>query len=453
MAEQSPSTPRLPPQNLDAEMAVIGAMLIDEDAFGLGAEQLSSESFYSTANQHIFDIICQLFDELKQIDIVVLREELKKRDLLDKVGGSSYLMALFDAVPTAANVESYINIVKEKAARRSLIRAATAIVKDSYDDGQEVDSLMDEAERRVFAVAESGPQSDATQISDILKTTLNQIDRLGQGGGEMTGVATGFYDLDELTTGFQNSQLIVCAARPSIGKTTFALNMCEHVAVVERKPCLLFSLEMAAQQVAQNMLCSYAQIDAHRMRRGMLADNEWADLTLAVGALSEAPIFIDDSPGLTLREVRARSRRLKAREDLCLIVVDYLQLMGSPQRRHDNREQEISEMSRGMKSLARELEVPVLAVSQLNRSVESREGHRPRMSDLRESGAIEQDADVVLLLHRDDYYDQESNPGRAEVIIAKQRNGPIGNVHLVFRKEILRFSNLSEQEAPHVDVQ
>ena len=433
-------------------MAVLGAMLIDVEALSIGAETLSKDSFYSTANQLIFEAICQLFDELKRIDVVLLREELKKRGLLDKVGGSNYLMALFDAVPTAANVESYIHIVKEKAARRGLIKAATAIIQDSYDDSQDMDLLLDSAERRVFEVAESGPQADAVQLSHILKGTFDQIDRLSQGGGELSGVPSGFYDLDELTTGFQESQLIVCAARPSIGKSTFALNICEHVALVERKPCLLFSLEMAAQQVAQNMLCSYAQIDALRMRRGTLADQEWADLTMAVGTLSEAPIFVDDSPGLTLRELRSRARRLKAREDLALIVVDYLQLLESSGRKHDSREQEISAISRGMKALARELKVPLLAVAQLNRGVESREGHRPRMSDLRESGAIEQDADVVILLHRDDYYDHDTNPGRADIIVAKQRNGPIGNVALVFRKEILRFANLSEQEAPNAGV-
>ena len=448
MAEQPASPHRVPPHSPDAEMAVLGAMLLDNEAISLAAEQLDEDSFYSRANQHVFDLVCQLFDELKQIDIVILREELKKRDLLDKVGGASYLMALFDAVPTAANVEYYIDIVKEKASRRALIKASTAIIQESYDDSQELETLLDSAERQVFAVTEAQASSEASQISQILKKTFDQIDGMDRDQGQVSGLPTGFYDLDELTSGLQNSELLICAARPSIGKTTICLNICEHVAVVERKPCLLFSLEMAAGQVAQNMLCSHAQIDAHRMRRGMLADSEWADLTLAVGTLSEAPIFIDDSPGLTLREVRARSRRMVSRAQIRLIVIDYLQLMEAPHKRRDGREQEISEISRGLKSLARELEVPVLAVAQLNRGVESREGHRPRMSDLRESGAIEQDADVVMLLHRDEYYDPDLNPGLGELIVAKQRNGPTGKVDLVFRKEFMRFGNLSEQEAP-----
>ncbi len=448
MAEQAQPTPRARPHNLDAEMAVIGAMLIDQDALGAAAETLRAEDFYSSANADVFRTVCELFDERKDIDIVVLTEELKKRELLDKVGGSGYLMALFDAVPTAANVGHYIEIVREKSLRRRLIKAATEIVSRSHDDGVDLEELLDEAEKSVFEVTESHTTSDAVSMRDVLRETFSRIEQMERREGGLTGLSTGFYDLDELTSGLQDSEMIVVAARPSMGKTSLALNICEHVALVESKACLIFSLEMSANQLVQNMLCSYARLDAHRMRRGMLADNEWADLTLAFGALSEAPIFIDDGAGLSLREIRARARRLKAREDIRLIVVDYLQLMESTGRRRDSREQEIAEVSRGMKALARELRVPVIAISQLNRSVEGREGHRPRMSDLRESGSIEQDADVVILLHRPDYYDENDRPGIAELILAKQRNGPTGRVDLVFRRECMRFENLSAEEAP-----
>ena len=446
MAEEALSLKRVPPHDLDAEMAVLGAMFIDEDALVEAMGTLTSESFYSPANQHIFALASALFDQWKKLDPVVLRDELKKKHLLDKVGGSSYLTALFDAVPTAANIEYYIDIVKEKATRRNLIKAGTEIVRLGQEESEELSSVLDSAERSVFAVTEARATGDASQISHILKQTFDQIDALGQGSGQLTGLPTGFVDLDELTGGLHRANLIIVAARPSIGKTTFGLNICMHAASVERKPCLVFSLEMAAQQVAQNMLCCHAEIDAHRMRRGMLADSEWADLTLAVGTLSEAPIFIDDTPGLTLMELRARARRVASTEDLRLVVVDYLQLMEMPQRRRDGREQEIAAISRGLKSLARELDLPVVGVSQLNRGVEAREGHRPRMSDLRESGAIEQDADLIMLLHRDEYYNAETNPGMAEIIVAKQRNGPTGTVHLAFRKEFMRFENLSHQE-------
>ncbi len=434
MAEQPQPTPRAQPHNLDAEMAVLGAMLIDEDALSTAAEALRHTDFYSTANAHIFEVVCQLFDQLKRVDSVVLAEELKKRELLDNVGGSGYLMTLFDTVPTAANVEYYIDIVREKSLRRGLIKAATGIAAESYDDSIELEQLLDASEKRIFDVTEAHATSDAVGIHDVLKQTFSQIEAMEHRDGALTGLGTGFYDLDELTSGLQDSEMIVVAARPSMGKTSFAMNVCQHAALQDNKACLIFSLEMSANQLAQNMLCCHARLDAHRMRRGQLADSEWADLTLSFGALSEAPIFIDDGAGITLREIRARSRRLKARQNIRLIVVDYLQLIESPSKRRDSREQEIAEVSRGLKSLARELRVPVIAVAQLNRSVEGREGHRPRMSDLRESGSIEQDADVIVLLHRPEYYNPEDRPGIAELIIAKQRNGPTGNVELLFRR-------------------
>ena len=424
-------------------MSVLGSMLLDSNCIPEIVEILGRDKscFYRTGHQEIFETILEAYEESQAVDPVVLMEFLQRKSLLDRVGGAAYLMALEESVPTAANAQHYARIVSEKAIKRNLIDTSTEILRDSYQDAQPVEDLLDKAEQRIFAIAEKRITTATVRITDILKTAFDRIDSLQDRKGQLTGVATGFYDLDDLTSGFQNSEMIVVAARPSIGKTSLALNIVEHVGVVEKLPVLMFTLEMSAHQVVENMLCSHARIDAHKMRRGMLHDTEWGHLSLAVGTLSEAPIYMDDTPGLGALEIRAKSRRMKARHGLGMVVVDYLQLMSG--RRAENRQQEISEISRTMKSLARELGVPVIAISQLNRSVEAREGHRPRMSDLRESGSIEQDADVILLLHRDDYYDPENNPGKAELIIAKQRNGPTGKVEMAFRPQFMRFESLS----------
>ncbi|HJW86286.1 MAG: dnaB [Candidatus Brocadiaceae bacterium] len=429
------------PQSVEAEMSVLGAMLLDNEVINVVIPLVNKQSFYKTAHQELYQTVLELYDKGQVVDLVLLREELKKRSLLEKVGGVEYLIELEDAVPTIGNVEYYANIVREKAIKRSLIEVAATIQRQSFDESIDTDNLLDAAERSIFDVTQKKFNAASTKLNEILKETFNRIENLHDRQNRLTGLATGFYDLDDMTCGLQPSELIIVAARPSMGKTSLALNIIEHVGVVEKKPVVLFSLEMSAHQVAQNMLCSHARIDAHKLRRGFLEDKQWSDLSYGLGSLSEAPIFIDDTPGLTVLEVRAKARRLKAQYDVQLVVVDYLQLMEAS--RGENRQQEISIISRGMKSLARELSIPVIVVSQLNRSVESREGHKPRMSDLRESGSIEQDADVIMLLHREDYYDPEKKDGTAELIIAKQRNGPIGVVKMAFLSQFMRFENLA----------
>jgi replicative DNA helicase len=368
-----------------------------------------------------------------------LKDELKKRSLLGRVVDVEYLMELEESVPIASNVEYYAKIVREKAVKRDLIAGAIGIQQDAYNDSLESDELLDRAERAIFDITQRKFSSPTVKMYDILQDTFEHIENIHEREGRLTGLSTGFYDLDDRTSGLQKSELIVIAARPSVGKTSLVLNIAEHVGV-DKKPAVIFSMEMSAQQVAQNMLCSNAKIDAHLMRMGKLDDNQWSKLPLAMGELSEASIFIDDTPGLSIMELRAKARRLKLQHDIQLIIVDYLQLMEAKER--ENRQQEISVISRGLKSLARELEVPVIAVSQLNRSVETREGHKPRISDLRESGGIEQDADVIILMHREDYYDENhKEKNKVELNIAKQRNGPTGKVTLTFLREFLRFEN------------
>lgn len=428
------------PQSIEAEMSVLGAMLLDNEVISFVIPILSKHSFYKTAHQELFQIILELYDKGQSIDLVILREELKKRSLLEKVGGIEYLLELEEAVPTIGNVEYYATIVREKAIKRNLIEVAAHIQKDAFNDTLDTDNLLDTSERAIFDITQKKFNIASARLNEVLKLTFSRIENLHDRQNRLTGLSTGFYDLDDLTCGLQASELIIVAARPSMGKTSLALNIVEHTGVVEKKSVVIFSLEMAAQQVAQNMLCSHSQVDAHKLRMGFLDDKEWSNLSLGLGSLSEAPIFIDDTPGLTILEVRAKARRLKAQYDIQLAVVDYLQLMEAT--RAENRQQEISIISRGLKSLARELSIPVIAVSQLNRSVEAREGHKPRMSDLRESGSIEQDADVIILLHRDKYYDSEKDD-TAELIIAKQRNGPTGVVKLAFRSHFMRFESLA----------
>ena len=431
---------RTMPQSVEAEMSVLGAMILDNEVISLVIPILNKLSFYKTAHQELYQVIVDVYDKGQPVDLVVLREELKKRSLLEKVGGVEYLMELEEAVPTIGNVEYYANIVREKAIKRNLIEVAATIQKQSFEESTDTEQLLDASERAIFDITQKKFNTASTKLNEILKETFSRIENLHDRQSRLTGLSAGFYDLDDITCGLQPSELIIVAARPSMGKTSIVLNIVEHVGVVEKKPVVIFSLEMSAQQVAQNMLCSHARIDAHKLRMGFLDDKQWSDLSYGLGSLSEAPIFIDDTPGLTVLEVRAKARRLKAQYDIQLVAVDYLQLMESS--RAENRQQEISVISRGLKSLARELKIPVIAVSQLNRSVESREGHRPRMSDLRESGSLEQDADVIALLHRDNYYDPDKD-NTAELIIAKQRNGPTGVIKLTFRSHFMRFESLA----------
>ncbi len=427
------------PFNIEAEISVLGSMLLDNEAINLVTELLRTDNFYKTSHQYIFDTIVNLYSKNNAVDLVILKDELKKQSLLEKVGGAEYLLELEESVPLASNVEYYAKIVREKTIKRDLITATAKIQQEAYNDSLESDELLDIAEKEIFDITQRKFSSPTTKLFNILHDTFDHISNLHDREGRLTGVSTGYYDLDDITSGLQNSELIIIAARPSMGKSSLVLNIAEHAGTKEKKPTLIFSMEMSAQQVAQNMLCSKAKIDAHLLRTGKLDDSQFSNLSLAMGDLSESEIYIDDTPGLGLLELRAKARRLKLQHNIQMIIVDYLQLMEG--RKAENRQQEISGISRGLKALARELEVPVIAVSQLNRSVETRDGHTPRMSDLRESGSIEQDADVIILLHREDYYDPTKRPGEVDLNIVKQRNGPTGKVKLTFLREILRFEN------------
>ena len=428
------------PFSLEAEISVLGSMMIDNDSIDLVAQILNKDSFYKTAHQNVFETIMDLYDRQRVVDLVILKNELKKRSLLGRVVDVEYLMELEESVPIASNVEYYAKIVREKAIKRDLIVGAIGIQQEAYNDSLESDELLDRAEKAIFDITQRKFSNPIIKIYDVLQETFDRIS-LHDRGSRVTGLSTGFYDLDDKTSGLQKSELIVIAARPSVGKTSLVLNIAENVGNGEdKKPVVIFSMEMAAQQLVQNMLCSNAKIDAHLVRTGKLDEHQFQKLPLAMGELSEALIFIDDTPGLSILELRAKARRLKLQHDIQLIIVDYLQLMEA--RRAESRQQEISIISRGLKSLARELKIPVIAVSQLNRSVETREGHKPRMSDLRESGSIEQDADVIILMHREDYYDENhKEKNKVELNIAKQRNGPTGKVTLTFLRDILRFEN------------
>lgn len=422
-------------------MSVLGAMLFDESALARSLELLKPFYFYDDPHQKIFQAAQTLFEKNQAVDIVTVAEELRKTKQLDAVGGASYLTQLTASVPTAVNVEHYAQIVKEKALLRRLISTATQILQQSYASESEVSSLVDSAEQMIFEISQHQFEGKITPFKDVIRTSIETIDQLYQRKEHVTGLATGFKEFDIRTAGLQFSDLIVIAGRPSMGKSAFVSSICEHIAVELKKPIAFFSLEMSKEQLVQRMLCSHARVDAQKVRTGYLSHQDWPKLTAAAGKLSEAPIFIDDSPTLTALELRAKARRLKGQHGIELVVVDYLQLMQGFAR-FENRQQEISDISRSLKALARELRVPVIAVSQLSRAVESRTGNRPQLSDLRESGAIEQDADVVVFLFREEYYHpSDENRNKAEAIIAKQRNGPTGSIELVFLKEWTRFDN------------
>jgi replicative DNA helicase len=438
---------KMPPQNLEAETAVLGSMLLDKEAIARCIEQLDEESFYTESNRKIYQSILRLYDNNKAVDIVTLIEDLKKRGALEASGGPSYITELANSIPTAANVEHYAKIVKEKYLLRTLINTATTIATESYEPETEVEELLDRAEKLIFDItSDHKREARVAEMKDVIKESIETIDRLYQRKDNITGIATGLHDLDVKTAGLQESDLIVLAGRPSMGKSALATSIMEYAAIVEKVPCAYFSLEMSRDQLAQRMLCSIAGVNAHKVRTGFFSQTDWPKLVSAAGKLSESSIFIDDTPGISALELRAKARRLKARYDIKLMVVDYLQLMRGAAR-IENRQQEISEISRSMKALARELHIPIIAISQLSRAVEQRADHRPMLSDLRESGAIEQDADVVMLILREEYYSPtEENKGVAEVIIAKQRHGPVGTVKLAFLPEYMRFSNLARSE-------
>ncbi len=450
MAQES--TDRLPPQNIEAEMAVLGSMLLDRETISQAIETLDASYFYKDAHKKIYSAILGLFDGNKGIDIVTLIEELKKTGSLDAVGGPAIVTNISSSVPTTANFVHYAKIVKEKALLRNLIGTATQIVSSCYDSSQDIDTILDKSEQLIFDVSSKKVESRFSPLRDVIKSSIETIDNLYQRKESITGLATGYRELDMKTAGFHPSDFIVIAGRPSMGKSALASCIVEHIGVVGKEPVAFFSLEMSKEQLVQRMLCSHARVDAHKVRTGFLSQADWPRLVSAAGKLSEAPIYIDDSPGSTVLEIRAKARRLKAQFDVKLIVLDYLQLMQGPLRA-DNRQQEISEISRSLKALARELNVPLIAISQLSRAVEQRSDHRPQLSDLRESGAIEQDADLVLLLLREEYYNQtEENKGVSEVIIAKQRNGPVGSLNLAFLGEYMRFENLAPKSEEFIGV-
>ena len=439
---------RMPPASIEAEQAVLGAMLLKPDAVTTAAEELTADDFYRETHRLIFEAMMQLKERTEPVDLVTLTEQLKKADKLAKIGGIPALSLIANSVPTAANVHYHARIVHEKAQLRSLINAATEIAGAAYESADEVEDIMDSAEKRILQVASGKRSKDFVPLQDILLDTLEQIDLRYNNKGSITGLPTGFTELDHLTAGLQKSDLILVAARPSMGKTAFTLNIAAHVVLRAKEPVAFFSLEMSKEQLVQRLLCSEGRIDSQRLRVGELEEKEWGDLIDTANRLSAAPLYIDDTPGITVMELRSKARRLKAEHGLSLIVIDYLQLMqGRASKSGDNRQQEISEISRSLKALARELNVPVIALSQLSRSVESRQIKRPMLSDRRESGSLEQDADIVMFLYREDYYDPETeNKNITEVIIAKHRNGPVDTVDLTFLKQFTKFGNLSRMQ-------
>lgn len=433
---------RVPPQNTEAEMAVLGSMLLEEQALHEAIELIDENIFYKDAHRKIFICIVNLFNQNKPVDLITLTDELKKINALDEIGGVSYLTVLVNAVPTAANVRNYARIVREKSLLRLLINKATQIITESYDVNTNVDELLDTAERIIFEITDKRVEGSFLAIKDLINDAVERIDKLYQNKSQVTGLASGFIDFDRKTAGFQFADLIIIAGRPSMGKSAFALCVANHLGVTEKIPLAFFSLEMSKEQLVQRLLCLHARVDAHSVRTGFLSISDWPKITAAAGKLSESAIFIDDTPAISVLELRAKARRLKSQHNIQLIVVDYLQLMRGAGRSQESRQQEISEISRSLKALARELNVAVIAISQLSRAVESRQGNKPQLSDLRESGAIEQDADVVTFLFREEYYNPtETNKGQADVIIAKQRHGPVGTVRLTFLKEYTRFED------------
>jgi replicative DNA helicase len=434
---------KVPPQNVEAEKCVLGAMLIDEEAIGNALEILDASWFYEETHRIIYTAILDLYNDRKNVDLITLSDKLKSENRLDSIGGVPYLSLLIDLVPTSANIEHYAQIVKEKGVLRELIKNATQIINECYHTKSDVLEVVDHAERLIFEVADLKQRQSSFHVKDLVKKSIEKIDQLYQRKEHVTGLPTGFVEFDRMTSGLQSADLVILAGRPSMGKSAFAASIIEYIGIEKKQAVALFSLEMSKEQLVQRMLCSQAKVDAHKVRSGFLSPSDWPKLTMAAGKLSASHIYIDDTPAISAMELRAKARRLKANYNIGLIVLDYLQLMQGGLR-SESRQQEISEISRSLKALARELEVPLIALSQLSRAVESRQDHRPMLSDLRESGAIEQDADVVVLLMREEYYrPTEENKGIAEVIVAKQRNGPVGTIKLAFLKEYVRFENLA----------
>ncbi len=438
---------KVPPHDIEAEQAVIGSMLTDRDAVISAVEEIKADDFYREDHKAIYEAIINLYNSGKPIDIITVKAELTANGKLDSVGGLEYLASLPEKVPTTANVEQYIQIVEEKSMLRNLIKTSNEIINLGYSEEEDFDVLLDMTEKKVFDLLQSRNQKGYIAIKDVLVETFAEIERLYNKKQVVTGIPTGFVELDYKTAGLHNSDLILIAARPAMGKSAFAINIAANAAIRAKVPVAIFNLEMSKEQVANRILCSEAVVDSQKVRTGKIEESDWEKLATALGPISEAPIYIDDTPGISISEIRAKSRKLKLEKNIGLIVIDYLQLVGNSNKKNSSREQEISEISRSLKILAKELNIPVIALSQLSRAPEQRkEDHRPMLSDLRESGAIEQDADIVMFLYRDDYYNENSEEKNiAEVIIAKHRGGSTGMIKLAWLGDYTKFANLERR--------
>ena len=437
---------KVPPHDEDAEQAVLGSMLTDNDAVMAAVEVLKEDAFYREDNKIIYQAILNLYSKSEPIDIITLKDELESMGKFEQVGGFEYLASLPDKVPTTANVQKYIKIVEEKSVLRNLIKTANEIIELGYNPTEDVEDIMDGAEKKIFDIMQSKNTKSYTPIKDVLVESFTNLEKLYNQKQHVTGVPTQFYDLDDKTAGLHGSELILVAARQAMGKTAFALNIATNAALRANVPVAIFSLEMSKDQLVNRMLCSEAMVDSNKVRTGKLDEEDWTKLAEAIGPLSEAGVYIDDTPGISVMEIRTKCRKLKMEKNIGLVVIDYLQLISGSNKRNGSREQEISEISRSLKVLAKELNVPVIALSQLSRAVEQRDDHRPMLSDLRESGAIEQDADIVMFLYRDDYYNKESaEKDIAEVIIAKQRGGSTGTVKLYWMGNYTKFVNIERR--------
>ena len=434
---------RIPPHDIEAEQAIIGSILTDKDAVIAAVEVLQEQDFYREDNKIIYSAILNLYNRAEPIDIITLKSELKSMGKFEAVGGLEYIVQLPDKVPTTSNVEQYIKIVEEKSMLRALIKTADELITLGYDPTQEVEQVIDTAEKKIFQVMQKKNQKGYSSIKDILVDTFTQLEQLYNQKESITGVPTGFVDLDYRTSGLHNSDLILVAARPAMGKSAFALNIATNAAVRAKVPVAIFSLEMSKEQMTNRILCSEAMVDSAKVRTGKIDDDEWAKLAATSGELSEAGIYIDDTPGISIMEIRAKCRKMKLEKNIGLVVIDYLQLVQGSNKKGGSREQEIAEISRSLKILAKEIDVPVIALSQLSRAPEQRIDHRPMLSDLRESGSIEQDADIVMFLYRDDYYNEDTEKKNiAEVIIAKHRSGATGTVELLWLANYTKFANI-----------
>lgn len=446
MADRNTPAGKVPPQNLDAEMSLLGAVLIDEETLADISEHVTPRDFYDKRHAVVFEAMMRLYEKHKPVDLLTLTDELKRKKQLEIVGGSAYLTELTNYVPTAAHAEAYAELVAQKAVRRRLIKASGDISELGYDEETSTQELLEQAEAQLFSVSDQSLKQDLVSIESILTESFDRMEELHRNKGSLRGVRTGYRDLDHMTAGLQRSDLIILAARPAMGKTTLVTNLAYNVATIAKQPVLFFSLEMSKEQLVDRMLADASGVDGWNIRTGNLSDEDFSKLSEAMGEMAEAPIFIDDTPGVSVLEMRTKARRAAHEQPLGLIIVDYLQLMQGSGRSDGNRVQEVSEISRGLKLLARELNVPVIALSQLSRSVESRSPQIPQLADLRESGSIEQDADIVMFIYREAYYNPETDRGNiTDLIVAKHRNGPTGRVELYFHPERLRFMSLDKK--------